>query len=105
MNITPRRLMAALAASGTALLTVAAPAQAQAAPLVCPTGFESAPVSDLAAAGYWVALLVDDPASGVQSYGRAANGNGFICLRAMGNRTTHFGGQYYLFTDDGLRHA
>ena len=68
----------------------------------CPDGYQLLSVTDLTAAGYYVAGLVDDPGSGSLSYGRPGNGNGVICARQMGNRLTHFGGPYYNFLDDGL---
>jgi hypothetical protein len=50
-------------------------------------------VADLAALGYLLPLRLDDPANG-------GNGDGFVCGAPMGNRTTPFGGQLYLFSDN-----
>ena len=101
---TPRRITTrvALAILPIAVSTLAV-APAHGSGLRCPDGFELASVTAMVSAGYVVADRVDDPSSGVESYGRLGNANGWLCLRAMGNKTTHFGGQYYLFTDDGLR--
>ncbi|HEX6324934.1 MAG TPA: hypothetical protein VFZ72_00050 [Jiangellaceae bacterium] len=102
--IRPRHVAAVAAAA--ALPVVAFPltvAPAHGTGVQCPDGFELASVTALVSAGYVVAGSIDDPSSGVESYGRPGNGNGWLCTRAMGNKTTHFGGQYYLFTDDGLR--
>ncbi len=101
---TLRRLAGTLstAALAAALLTVSSPA-VNATTMSCPSGFDLASVAELVSAGYVVAGVVDDPSSGVETFGRPGNGNGQLCIRAMGNKTTHFGGQYYLFADDGLR--
>lgn len=104
--ISPRLVAAAVAVAATPLPLTALPiavAAAHGTEMGCPGGFELASVTALVSAGYVVAGSVDDPSSGVESYGRPGNGNGWLCTRAMGNKTTHFGGQYYLFTDDGLR--
>lgn len=101
--MTTRRIVSILGAGAlTAALTGPTAAQAATA-LDCPAGFDLAVVDDLVSAGYFVAPVVDDPASGAETFGRPGNGNGQICIRQMGNRTTHFGGPYYLFTDDGFR--
>lgn len=103
--IRPRHVAALVAAAtvpaAAAFSLAVAPAHGTA--VRCPDGFELASVAASVSAGYVVASSVDDPASGVESYGRPGNGNGWLCTRAMGNKTTHFGSQYYLFTDDGLR--
>lgn len=98
-----RRIVSVLGAGALAATLVGTP-PAQASPdLSCPAGYDLAVVAELVAAGYHVAPSVDDPSSGIETFGRAGNGNGLICIRPLGNRTTHFGGPYYLFTDDGLR--
>lgn len=61
----------------------------------CPNGFQYLSVSDLTAMGYHVPALVDSPANG-------GNGDGYICARALGERTTSWGGQLYLFADNQL---
>jgi hypothetical protein len=50
-------------------------------------------VDDLLALGYRLPGILDDPANG-------GNGDGYVCGIAMGNRTTPFGGQLYLFSDN-----
>jgi hypothetical protein len=99
------RHLAAVVAAATLPLAILSTtvAAAHGTEMRCPDGFELASVTAMVSAGYVVAAGVDDPSSGVESYGRPGNGNGWLCTRAMGNKTTHFGGQYYLFTDDGLR--
>lgn len=100
----PRHIAAVVTAATLSLgaipMTIAA---AHGTETGCPGGFDLDSVTALVSAGYDVADRVDDPASGIESYGRPGNGNGWLCTRAMGNQTTHFGGQYYLFIDDGLR--
>jgi hypothetical protein len=81
----------------------AAPAYGDAPTDGCPAGFSLESVSDLVAAGYTgVAPKVDDPNSGLLSYGRPGNGDGFICARQLGNQVTSFGGALYEFIDDTL---
>ncbi len=77
-------------------------AQAAAPSGGCPVGYQRLTVDSLTAQGYGVPGLVDDPSSGIWSFGQPGNGNGFVCARQMGNRVTHFGGPYYNFLDDGL---
>jgi hypothetical protein len=50
-------------------------------------------VAELLALGYRVPGILDDPANG-------GNGDGFVCGVALGNKTTPFGGQVYLFSDN-----
>ncbi len=60
-------------------------------------------VSVLTSEGYNVPALVDSPTSGVLSYGKPGNGDGWVCGVQLGNRTTHFGLPFYNFIDDTLR--
>ncbi len=98
-----RRIVSMLGASALAATMTGLPSATASPGPDCPAGFELASAAELVEAGYVVASAVDDPTSGVETFGRPGNGNGLICIRQMGNRTTHFGGPYYLFTDDGLR--
>jgi hypothetical protein len=50
-------------------------------------------VDDLTPLGYRVPAIVDDPANG-------GNGDGVICGVPLGNQTTPWGGQLYLFFDN-----
>lgn len=50
-------------------------------------------VADLLAVGYRLPGILDNPDNG-------GNGDGYVCGIAMGNRTTPFGGQLYLFSDN-----
>jgi hypothetical protein len=68
----------------------------------CPSGYTVMAVADLAPQGYQVPGAVDDPTSGVKSFGRAGNGDGRVCALALGNRTTPWGGQLYNFWDNTL---
>ncbi|MCW2572901.1 MAG: hypothetical protein JWO88_2959 [Frankiales bacterium] len=45
--------------------------------------------------------IVDDPTSGVRSFGRPGNGDGFICGVPLGNQTW-INGQIYNFWDNTL---
>jgi hypothetical protein len=58
-------------------------------------GLLSFAVADLAALGYRVPGLIDDPANG-------GNGDGFVCGVPSGNQTTPDGRQLYLFFDNQL---
>jgi hypothetical protein len=103
--MTPRALLttATLAAATTASAVIlAAPAQAGGAAR-CPTGYQLVSVAELTDLGYQVPSLVDDPTSGVRSFGQPGNGNGWVCAVPLGNQT--FGGdlQIYNFLDDTLR--
>ena len=105
MNI--RRFVAALATcltlGGAATLVGSVPASA-ATPVSngCPAGFQLLSVSTLSAEGYHLPALVDDPNSGLRSYGRPGNGDGLVCGRQLGNRTTSFGLPIYEFFDNTL---
>lgn len=69
----------------------------------CPGGYTVMAVADLAALGYQVPGQVDDPNSGIKSFGRPGNGDGLICAQEIGHQTTSFGGQLYQFWDNTLR--
>lgn len=89
----------ALASAATCLAAsaaVAAPASS------CPEGYELLEVAPLHDAGYRVPDQVDDPSSGVQSYGRPGNGDGWVCGVPLGNKKTPWGGQVYNFMDNTL---
>ena len=79
-----------------------ATAQADPSGTGCPNGYTVMAVADLAALGYHVPGLVDDPTSGVKSFGRLGNGDGLICAQEIGHQTTSFGGQLYEFWDNTL---
>lgn len=78
---------------------------AQAAPsdTGCPNGYTVMAVSDLATRGYQVPGQVDDPNSGIKSFGHFGNGDGLVCAQEIGNQTTTFGDQLYQFWDNALR--
>ena len=74
----------------------------------CPAGFQLLSVSDLGVEGYHLPALVDDPGVALGNPQSSAwvqqpgNGDGWVCARPEGNRTTSFGGPLYLFVDDQL---
>ncbi len=68
----------------------------------CPDGYTLLSVQTLLAEGYHAPALVDSPTSGVLSFGRPGNGNGWVCGVRLGNQTTAFGGPLYNFIDDQL---
>lgn len=70
----------------------------------CPNGYTLMAVADLAPQGYQVPGMVDDPNSGIKSYGRPGNGDGQVCAKATGPQTTSWGGQLYEFWDNN-KHA
>lgn len=96
--------LALLTCCTAVVLTFTLPAIGAAAPPVngCPRGYELLSVATLTAAGYHLPAQVDDPTSGLLSYGRPGNGDGFVCGVQLGNQTTSFGGPVYNFMDDGL---
>lgn len=69
----------------------------------CPNGYSLMAVADLSTLGYQVPGQVDDPSSGIKSFGHAGNGDGLICAQEIGHQTTFFGGQLYQFWDNTLR--
>jgi len=68
----------------------------------CPAGYTALSVADLTSQGYRVPGQVDDPASGLLSYGRPGNGDGVVCGVQLGNQLTTFGDPLYNFMDDTL---
>ena len=90
--------------------TVAAGAAASADTPVggCPSGFQLLSVTSLSSEGYHLPALIDDPNVALGNPNSAGwpqqpgNGDGYVCGRAEGNRTTGFGGQLYLFVDNQL---
>ncbi len=74
----------------------------------CPAGFQLLSVAALTAEGYHLPALIDNPDLVLgNSHSNAwvqqpGNGDGWVCARPEGNRTTAFGGPLYLFVDDQL---
>jgi hypothetical protein len=86
------------------ILAVAGPAVADPPSNGCPAGYQLLAISDLLAVGpYHVPGVVDDPSSGVLSFGRPGNGDGYVCGVPLGDKQTPFGGQVYNFFDNTLR--
>lgn len=86
----------ATALSGVGVAAAAPPSNG------CTPGYQLLVVAELTAQGYRVPALVDDPTSGVPSFGRPGNGDGLICARKLGNQLTPFGAPIYNFMDNGL---
>ncbi len=95
-----------MAAAGTVMVGSAASADAPAGG--CPSGFQLLSVATLAAQGYHLPALIDDPNVTLGNPNSEAwsqqpgNGDGYVCGRPEGNRTTSFGGPLYLFVDNQL---
>jgi hypothetical protein len=68
----------------------------------CPNGYSLLAVADLAPKGYRVPGQVDDPQSGIRSFGSIGNGDGWVCAQEVGSRTTSWGDQLYQFWDNSL---
>ncbi|MEO5746245.1 MAG: hypothetical protein ABIQ53_16890 [Terracoccus sp.] len=66
----------------------------------CPDGFVLWTVADHLAAGYHLPVLVNDPLSGVRSFGRPGNGDDYVCARLVG--VTENGSPLYEFIDNTL---
>jgi hypothetical protein len=103
MNLT-RFTASAAALGGLAAMSVLGVAPASAVSLAdgCPAGYTALSVADLTSQGYRVPGQVDDPASGLLSYGRPGNGDGVVCGVQLGNQLTTFGDPLYNFMDDTL---
>ena len=102
-NRVTRAVTAGLLVGGVSL-AAAAPAGAAPPTNGCPSGYELLAISALLAVGpYHVPVLVDDPSSGILSFGRPGNGDGYVCGVPLGDKQTPFGGQVYNFFDNTLR--
>ena len=97
-----RRTATIVAGLSAVMAGTVATAQAGGSPGGCPKGYAVMSVSDLATLGYQVPGQVDDPNSGIKSFGRLGNGDGFVCAQEIGHQTTTFGGQLYEFWDNTL---
>ena len=101
-----KRLIRRLAAIGLWLVAasaVTAPPVSAAQPSTgCPGGYSLLAVADLAPQGYQVPGEVDDPTSGIKSFGQPGNGDGYVCAQEIGHQTTPWGGQLYQFWDNTL---
>jgi hypothetical protein len=104
MNV--RRLavsfVAALALAASAAIVAVSTAFAAAPANGCPAGYELLSVATLAAEGYRVPGLMDSPTSGINSFGKPGNGDGWVCGVQLGNQLTPFGLPIYNFMDNGL---
>lgn len=85
-------------------LAAAGPAVADPPSNGCPSGYQLLAINDLLALGpYHVPSLVDDPSSGILSFGQPGNGDGFVCGVPLGGKQTPWGSQVYNFFDNTLR--
>jgi hypothetical protein len=97
---------AALATAATVVF--GGPASASVVESGCPAGYQLLSVTTLTADGYHVPALIDNPSVDLGNPNSEAwnsqpgNGDGFVCGRPEGNRTTSFGGPLYLFVDNQL---
>ena len=107
MNTRLARIATVTAVASAAAVMLTAGPSAAAPPSGCPGGFQLLSVGALSALGYQVPGRVDDPSSGLRSFGRAGNGNGWVCAVPLGNQTWSSDVasdlQIYDFMDDTLR--
>ena len=104
--MTTHHLRAVTAAAALACAAVSLTAQGAGASTPsngCPTSYELMQVSVLAEQGYQVPGKVDDPGSGIRSFGQLGNDDGWVCALPLGTRTTPWGGQLYNFMDNSLQ--
>ena len=94
--VVPALLVGAATCLATAPALAAAPAEG------CPTGYQLMSVSELSSKGYLVPQQVDDPTSGIRSFGRTGNDDGWVCGVRLGNQLTSFGQPVYNFWDNTL---
>jgi hypothetical protein len=100
----PLQRMATTVVGACALVSLAAGAATAAAPASgCPAGYDLKSVTVLEGQGYQVPGQVDDPTSGIRSFGSVGNDDGWVCAVRLGNQTTPWGGQVYNFWDNTLR--
>lgn len=85
------------------LSATAGPAAAAAPDNGCPRGYLALSVTELSALGYRIPAQMDDPDSGLLSYGLPGNGDGWVCGVPLGNQVGGNGHQLYNFMDDSLR--
>jgi hypothetical protein len=91
---------AALVAAATCLS--AATALAAAPNNGCPPGYRIMSVVDLSQQGYLVPAQVDSSTSGILSFGRPGNDDGWVCAVRLGNQLTPFDKPIYNFWDNTL---
>jgi len=88
MNALHMRRCAAAAAIVCAAVPVMAQSATASAPTNgCPAGYDLMSVSALAVQGYRVPGAVDDPTSGIRSFGRLGNSDGWVCEVPIGIHT------------------
>lgn len=87
--------------AGGAMIAVA-PAQAAPPPNGCPAAYQLLSVQTLTAEGYKVPALVDSPTSGILSFNKPGNGDGWVCGMQPDHQLTPFGLPLYEFIDNQL---
>ena len=92
--------VATLACGTVAVLAQSAPAAAPGNG--CPPHYDLVQVSVIAVDGYQVPGMVDDPTSGIRSFGKLGNHDDWVCALPLGNQTTPWAGQVYNFVDNSL---
>jgi hypothetical protein len=97
-----RRAAAATALACAAAVVPVTVASAAPSSNGCPNAYDLVSVSALAELGYHVPGMVDDPTSGVKSFGHPGNGDGWVCSVPLGNQTSPAGLQFYNFWDNTL---
>jgi len=104
MNLTRTltRLSCAVALSTATVVLSSGAALADAPANGCPAGYQLLSVATLTTLGYHVPAQVDSPSSGIKSFGRPGNGDGFVCGVQLGNQLTSFGLPVYNFIDNQL---
>ena len=98
-RLTPVIASPAIGAAGA--VVAGAPALA-APPNGCPAGYQVLSVQTLTAGACKVPALVDSPTSGLDSFGKPGNGDGWVCGVQLGNQLTPFGLPVYNFIDNQL---
>jgi hypothetical protein len=100
MNARPRHAVAVLLAAAAAAVPLAS-ASAAAPSNGCPNGYTLIPIASLDPV-YQMPGRLDDPNSGLMSFGRHGNGDGLVCGVPLGNQTGINGVQIYNFWDNTL---
>ncbi len=93
---------AALSAAVTSIVLHGSPASAAPPATGCPRGFDLLSVADLAALGYHVPGIVDDPANTYGIGHQPGNGDGLVCARLLGKVDKTTGQPLYEFVDNTL---
>lgn len=93
---------AAVMAAVTSIVVQGSPASAAPPASGCPRGFALVSVADLAALGYHVPGIVDDPTNNYGFGHQSGNGDGWVCARLLGKVEKTTGQPLYEFFDNTL---